>query len=102
MIELTITMVSESRFKKGVKRGAKKGKKANPSAKKGKGKAKKPAGGRSAMLKTVMPLLSGDNGDRLAAALTALDETTVASVMDGIRDRMVKQILAKKEKMNVK
>lgn len=99
MIELTISMVSESRFKKGKKA---KGKKGNPFAKKGKGKAKKPAGGRSAMLKTVMPLLSGDNGDRLAAALTALDETAVASVMDGIRDRMVKQILAKKEKMNVK
>jgi hypothetical protein len=101
MIELTISMVSESRFKKGKKA---KGKKGNPFAKKGKakGKAKKPAGGRSAMLKTVMPLLSGDNGDRLAAALTALDEKAVASVMDGIRDRMVKQILAKKEKMNVK
>lgn len=99
MIELTISMVSESRFKKGKKA---KGKKGNPFAKKGNGKAKKPAGGRSAMLKTVMPLLSGDNGDRLAAALTALDETAVASVMDGIRDRMVKQILAKKEKMNVK
>lgn len=99
MIELTISMVSESRFKKGKKA---KGKRGNPFAKKGKGKAKKPAGGRSAMLKTVMPLLSGDNGDRLAAALSALDETAVASVMDGIRDRMVKQILAKKEKMNVK
>ena len=99
MIELTISMVSESRFKKGKKA---KGKKGNPFAKKGKGKAKKPAGGRSAMLKTVMPLLSGDNGDRLAAALTALDEKAVASVMDGIRDRMVKQILVKKEKMNVK
>lgn len=101
MIELTISMVSESRFKKGKKA---KGKRGNPFAKKGKakGKAKKPAGGRSAMLKTVMPLLSGDNGDRLATALTALDETAVASVMDGIRDRMVKQILAKKEKMNVK
>lgn len=99
MIELTISMVSESRFKKGKKA---KGKRGNPFAKKGKAKGKKPAGGRSAMLKTVMPLLSGDNGDRLAAALTALDETAVASVMDGIRDRMVKQILAKKEKMNVK
>lgn len=85
MIELTITMVSESRGKRGKKKKAK----------------SKKASGRSAMLKTMMPQLSGDNGDRLAAALEALDEKTVASVLDGIRDRVVKQILVKKEKMNV-
>lgn len=85
MIELTISMVSESRGKRGKK----------------KAKSKK-ASGRSAMLKTMMPQLSGDNGDRLAAALEALDEKTVASVLDGIRDRVVKQIVTKKEKMNVK
>lgn len=85
MIELTITMVSESRGKRGKKKKAK----------------SKKASGRSAMLKTMMPQLSGDNGDRLAAALEALDEKTVASVLDGIRDRVVKQILVKKEKMHV-
>lgn len=86
MIELTISMVSESRGKRGKKKKAK----------------SKKASGRSAMLKTMMPQLSGDNGDRLAAALEALDEKTVASVLDGIRDRVVKQIVTKKEKMNVK
>lgn len=100
MIELSLsTVLSESRGKT----KAKKGKKPFPFAKGKKAKkGKKPAGGRSGMLKTVMPLLSGTNGDELASALTALDETAVAHVMDRVRDRMVKQILAKKEKMNVK
>ena len=97
MIVLSVSMVSESRKAKKAK-----GKFKFPKAKKGKGKAKaKKAGGRSGMLKTVMPMLSGTTGDRLTSALEALDENGVSAVMDTIRDRMVKQILAKKKKMGV-
>ena len=95
MIVLSVSMVSESRKAKKAK-----GKFKFPKAKKGKAKAKK-AGGRSGMLKTVMPMLSGTTGDRLTSALEALDENGVSAVMDTIRDRMVKQILAKKKKIGV-
>lgn len=65
-------------------------------------KKSKAANDRSLMLKTVMPLLSGDRGESLAAALKALDDSTVEKVMNQITQTMVNKIKKQKEAMGVK
>lgn len=72
------------------------------SRRKKKAKKSKSANDRSLMLKTVMPLLSGDRGDSLAKAIKALDDSTVKKVMDQITSTMVNKIQKQKEAMGVK
>ena len=64
-------------------------------------KKSKAANDRSLMLKTVMPLLSGDRGESLAKALKALDDSTVEKVMNQITQTMVNKIKKQKEAMGV-
>ena len=64
-------------------------------------KKSKAANDRSLMLKTVMPLLSGDRGESLAKALKALDDSTVENVMNQITQTMVNKIKKQKEAMGV-
>lgn len=86
---MELAIESVSKFKKGHK-PVKKSKKA-PS------KRAKKATGRSHLLKTIMPLFSGDNGESLSAALDKGDVEKIQKVMKKITASLVAEATNQKK-----
>ena len=87
-------IASESRFKKGQK-----------PPKKGEGKTKAKAEGgynRSKLLKLIMPLISGTNGDNLIAGLNDKDPEKVREVMQIVGKAVIKAAKPNTEKAKSK
>ena len=88
-------IASESRFKKGQK---------PPKKGEGKTKTKEKASGynRSKLLKLIMPLISGTNGDNLIAGLNDRDPDKVREVMQIVGKAVIKAAKPNTEKAKSK